>query len=178
MLTDVRGRHVTTGVTLVVLVALLGTGLLLGVRALTAPVEPAGKAAPSPTASCDQAAVKKGQRVTSRQVRVSVYNAGSRSGLADETMAGLVKRGFTKGEIGNAPDGSKVVRAQVWTTRLPDPAARLVALQLGRAIKVEVKDSDLGPGVDVVVGNAFGRLAKAPRFVVAKRSASICSDGG
>jgi hypothetical protein len=170
----VSARHLTTAVTLLVLVGLLGLGLLVGVRSLTAPV-PGEHKASSGSASCNATAVRKGQRITTRQVQVSVYNAGSRAGLADATMAAFVKRGFKKGEVGNAPSGVTVKKAQVWTTRRNDASARLVALQLGKKVKVHFKDLDLGPGIDVVVGDKFGKLKKATRFVTAKATASVCA---
>jgi hypothetical protein len=173
----VSARHLTTAVTLLVLLGLLGLGLLLGVRSLTAPVPGAHKAS-SGSASCNATAVRKGQRISTRQVQVSVFNAGSRAGLADETMAVFVKRGFKKGAIGNAPSGVNVKKAQVWTTRRNDASARLVALQLGKKVKVHFKDVDLGPGVDVVVGDSFGKLVKATRSVTAKRAVSVCAKAG
>jgi hypothetical protein len=173
----VSARHLTTAATLLVLLGLLGLGLLLGVRSLTAPV-PSEHKASSDSTSCNATAVRKGQRITTRQVQVSVFNAGSRAGLADETMASFAKRGFKKGEVGNAPSGVSVKKAQVWTTRRNDASARLVALQLGRKVKVHFKDLDLGPGIDVVVGDRFGKLAKATRSVTAKATASVCAKAG
>jgi hypothetical protein len=173
----VNARHLTTAVTLLVLLGLLALGLLLGVRSLTAPV-PSGKKASTGSSSCNATAVRKGQRISTRQVQVSVYNAGSRAGLADETMAALVKRGFKKGAVGNAPSGTGVKKAQVWTTRRNDASARLVALQLGKKIKVHFKDTDLGPGIDVVVGDNFRKLVKAASSVKAKQPVSVCAKAG
>ena len=170
-------RHLTTAVTLLVLVGLLGLGLLLGVKSLTAPL-PSTPDASSGSPSCDPAAVRKGQRITAHQVQVSVFNAGSRPGLADETMAVFVKRGFKKGTVGNAPSGTTVKKAQVWTTRRHDAGARLVALQVGPHAKVHFKNIDLGPGVDVVVGDDFGKLAKAALSIKAQRPASVCGRTG
>ena len=65
-------------------------------------------------------------------------------------------------------------RAQVWTTRRHDAAARLVAKQLGEGAPVKYVDKNLGPGVDVVVGNYFHNLAKVKPFLVVKRSGSAC----
>jgi len=169
----VRGRHLTTAVTLLVLVAILVLGVLLGVKALFAPI-PGGEAGASASPSCTTKAVKKGQRVVSTQVQVSVYNGGTRAGLADETMNDLRGRGFRRGEIGNAPEDSKVKRVQVWTTERIDPAARLVANQFGAGTRVRQVKTDLGPGVDVVVGDGFRNLAQARRVLVAKRSSSVC----
>ena len=64
--------------------------------------------------------------------------------------------------------------AQIWTTRRKDAAARLVALQFGPAIKVKIKKVDLGPGVDVVVGNGFRKLAAAKRTPWSRSAQTAC----
>jgi hypothetical protein len=169
----VRGRHLTTAVTLLVLLAILAAGALWGARALFAPLPSAEPSARS-TPTCATRAVKKGQRVTAAQVQVSVFNAGTRPGLAEETLVSLTKRGFKAGTVGNAPETSTVKRAQVWTTVANDTSARLVARQFGRSTTIRRVRVDLGPGVDVVVGNELGKLAKAKRSIVATRASSAC----
>jgi hypothetical protein len=168
-----RGRHLTTAVTMLVLLAILAAGALWGARALFAPLpsaDPTAEASPD----CVTRSVRKGQRITATQVQVSVYNAGTRAGLADETMASLTLRGFKPGDVGNAPETSRVKVAQVWTTERTDTAAKLVARQFGPRIKVRRVAVDLGPGVDVVVGNGLGKLAKAKRSIVASKASSVC----
>jgi hypothetical protein len=165
---------VTTAVTLLVLVAILALGVVVGVKTLFAPLPGSDKTTAEPTASCSPKTVKKGQRIRSTQVQVSVYNGGTRSGLADETMALLARRGFTQGEVGNAPADAKVTRVRVLTTERNDMAAALVARQFGRKTRVIVTGTDLGPGIDVIVGNKFGKLAKAKRVLVARTSSSVC----
>jgi hypothetical protein len=167
----VRRRHVTTGVTMLVLVAILVVAVVLGARALFAPLP---KGSSSSATGCTSTVVQKGQRVSSDQVVVSVFNASSRVGLADRTMLALTKRGFTKGDVGNAPLGSGVKVAQVWTTRANDVAAQLVARQLGKKIRVRRVATDLGPGVDVVLGSRFKALVRAQRTLVAPRTTSAC----
>jgi len=171
----VRGRHVTTGVTLVVLVAILVVAGALGLRALFAPLPSDDASAGS---GCVSTELQKGQRVSSTQVQVSVFNASERAGLADRTMLALTKRGFTQGDIGNAPDDSGVKLAQVWTTETDDAAARLVARQFGKKVKVHTVETDLGPGVDVIVGKRFTKLVKAKRTIVAARATSACRATG
>ncbi len=165
-------RHLSTGITLLVLMGILVAGALYGVKSLFAPLPDETTA--DATSACVRTSVKKGQRVTSRQVLVSVYNAGSRAGLADQTLASLTRRGFRKGAVGNAPDSARVRVAQVWTTGGDDTAARLVARQFGRAVTIRRVRTDLGPGIDVVVGNGFRRLARAPTVAVARRASSVC----
>ena len=167
-------RHLTTAVTLLVLVCILVLGVLLGVKTLFAPLPGSDKATATPSPSCSPKSVKKGQRIRSTQVQVSVFNGGTRSGLADETMRLLARRGFTQGDIGNAPTDAKVSRVRVLTTEKNDMAAALVARQFGRTTRVIVTDTDLGPGIDVIVGNKFGKLAKAKRVLVAQSSSSVC----
>jgi hypothetical protein len=168
----VRGRHITTGITLVVLVGILAVGAVVGAKSLLAPIG-SDKATPSPT--CTAKVVQKGQRIRPDQVQVSVFNAGTRTGLAQRTMSKLVKRGFRRGEVGNAPSSAHVKRAQVWTRLHHDPAATLVARQLGKGTAVERKHTNLGLGVDVVIGDDFRTLAKAPKAVVAQHSGSVCT---
>jgi hypothetical protein len=170
-----RGRHVTTAVTLVILVGILAGGLWLGSRAFLAPL-PGDDATDAPP-SCSPRAVKQGQRIAPRQVQVSVFNAGTRAGLAGDTLDRLARRGFRKGEAGNAPPESRVKVAQIWTTQRNDAAARLVARQFARPPKVRVVTTDLGPGVDVVVGDDFTKLGKVVRAIVVKRPSSACLPG-
>jgi hypothetical protein len=62
----------------------------------------------------------------------------------------------------------------VLTTEKNDLAAALVARQFGSKTKVTVSDTDLGPGVDVVVGNDFDKLSRAKKVIVVERSSSVC----
>jgi hypothetical protein len=168
-----RGRHLTTAVTMLVLLAILAAAALWGAQALFAPL-PSNDPTAQPASKCVTKSVRKGQRVTAAQVQVSVFNAGTRAGLADETMVSLTKRGFKGGAVGNAPETSTVKRAQVWTTVANDTSARLVARQFGPATKIRRVRVDLGPGVDVVVGNELGKLSKAKRSIVATTASSVC----
>jgi LytR cell envelope-related transcriptional attenuator len=169
-----RRRHVTTAITLLVLLVILVIGVVIGVDKLLAPLPTTDEPVATPSPTCTVRAVKKGQRVVPRQVQVSVFNGGDRAGLAGKTMRALSRRGFRQGEVGNAPSRVKVRRAQVWTNLRNDDGARLVALQFGRETKVRFTRTDLGPGVDVVVGDSFDRLAKGKRSVVVRRSSSVC----
>ena len=168
-----RRRHITTAITLLVLVGILAVGAVFGVDALFAPL-PNDKPVATPSPTCTTRTVRKGQRISPSQVQVSVFNGGTRGGLAGGTMDKLTKRGFKQGEVGNAPSGSNVKRVQIWTRQRNDDAARLVALQFGRTTKIRISRTDLGPGIDVVVGDGLGKLAKRKRFVVVQRSSSVC----
>ncbi|MGN6131409.1 MAG: LytR C-terminal domain-containing protein [Nocardioidaceae bacterium] len=168
-------RHLTTGLTLVFLVALLAVAAVVGAKALFAPLPDSGPAASASAApTCRTKVVKKGQHIRSRQVVVSVFNAGTRARLADRTLTGLAKRGFHRGEAGNAPAKAKPRFVQVWTTKKNDAAAKLVALQFGPHTLVRVVPTSLGPGVDVIVGNDFRGLKKAPRSLTVSTKQTVC----
>ena len=164
-------RQLTTAVTMFVLCALLVLGAVWGWKSLFAPLPGAdGTAAPTPQCS----SVDAGTRLRSAEVQVSVYNAGGRSGLAASTLQALEKRGFGPGEAGNAPADAKVRYAQVWSTKTNDAGARLVLKQLGSRARLRVVDTDLGPGVDVIVGRDFRGLVKAPRSVKVRTTQETC----
>jgi hypothetical protein len=152
-------RHLTTGATLVAASVLLVIMGVWGFNAMTAPVEGDGSTS---TASDGPTCAPQDQQVTKAvrrgDVTVSVYNAGTKAGLAQETMDLLEQAGFKAGEVNNAPDGVDVDKAAVYTTDSDDPEAKLVALALGKKTPIVRSDDELGPGVDVVVGNRFKRL--------------------
>jgi hypothetical protein len=158
-------------VTLVVLFVVLVAGAVVGFQQATAPFP----GLPSAEETCS-AAEKEVQRFVRRsQVQVSVFNAGTRQGLAGTTLERLEEAGFRAGNPGNAPRRTKVRRAVVWTTEKDDRSARLVALALGGRTRVVVTETDLGPGVDVIVGNRFRKLNReAPRRIRLARAQEKC----
>ena len=165
------GRRITTAVTLVALVVILAGMAVYGFKSALAPL-PGGKSS-DPTCSGTEKQVQK--YLKRSDVQVSVYNAGSRSGLAGQTLEKFDAAGFRAGNAGNAPGSAQVRRAVVWTTQPSDPSARLVALALGRGTRVEVTETDLGPGIDVLVGNRFRGLdRKAPQRVRLPRPVETC----
>jgi hypothetical protein len=167
----VTGRHLTTGITLVVLVMVLGGMAVWGVKAALAPL-------PSQSASkdsCSQQEKEVKQFLKRGDVQVSVFNAGTRSGLAGQTLDQIEGAGFVPGNAGNAPRSAQVRRAVVWTTENDDSSARLVALALGHGTRVEVTRTDLGPGIDVLVGNKFRGLdKKAPKKIRLPKPVETC----
>ncbi len=169
------GRRTLTAATMVVLIALLAFAGLYGWRAISSSGDDTtASERPKAGKGCDPG-LKKGDQVTTREVTVSVFNAGSRSGLAAETQDQLVARNFIRGDIGNAPAGFSGVRqVRVLAPTVNDPAARLVALQFGRHTIVQATRNDLGAGVDVVVGNDYVGLVKATDRVRATARGSGC----
>lgn len=169
-------QGVKTAVTLGVLLVLLLVGAAVGWSQLTAPVEgPREQQAQGP---CADTRIRPGDPVRPGMVTVSVFNAGTRSGLAGNTLAAFVNRGFGAGQSGNADPDVSVKRAQVWTTDKQDPAAQLVRRHLGpKRSKLVVKRPAAikGVGVMVVVGNDFDKLPKGPKRVRSKITTTICS---
>lgn len=166
-------RSVLSAVTLTVLVLLLVVGAVAGYRALTAPLP--GSGGTTTAAQPCQPRIVKGDMVRSKDVTVSVYNAGTRNGLAGQTLDQLAARGFIKGNVGNAPDrfaGVQFVR--VLAPAKDDPVAKLVALQFGSNTPVQPVKRRLGQGVEVIVGNAFVGLKKAPTKLRAATNGSGC----
>jgi hypothetical protein len=163
---------VLSAVTLLVLCGMLVVFLLIGWQQMTAPGPWNDDGAPN-AGDCVQG-LAKGDLVRTTDVTVSVYNAGSRSGLASRTQEELLARGFLPGDLGNAPkDLADVPRVQVLAPSAKDPAAMLVARQFGRKTRVQ-EHEDLGAGVEVVVGDRFKGLAKAPRRMRAQADGSGC----
>lgn len=162
-----------TTITLAVLAVLVLAGLVVGWRQLTAPL-PRLETGAEQTGPCTDEDVEAGTRIRPAMVTVSVYNAGTRSGLADSTMSLFAERGFGRGETGNADRETKVRRAQVWVESLPNPPARLVASQLGPKTPI-VEAPTEGVGIMVVVGDRFkDELKSGKRSVRAKNPTTIC----
>ncbi|MCW2760679.1 MAG: LytR family transcriptional regulator [Marmoricola sp.] len=152
-------RRLTTALTLLVLLIVLGGMAVFGYRALTSPL-PGGQSADK---QCSDAEKQVQAFLKRSEIQVSVFNAGTREGFAGTTLEKVEEAGFRGGNAGNAPKSTKVRRAVVWTTEPDDSAAKLVALAFGRRTHVEVTESDLGPGIDVLVGDRFKGLdPKAP----------------
>jgi hypothetical protein len=169
----VARRSVLSAVTLTVLVGLLVLGAVTGYRALVAPLPDANGNGRASHPCRHQ--VAKGDIVRTKDVTVSVYNAGTRTGLAGQTLDELAARGFIKGRVGNAPDRFAGVRfVRVLAPERNDPVAKLVALQFGRQTLVQPVKKNQGRGVEVVVGDAFVGLAKAPSKLRATTSGSGC----
>ena len=170
-------RHGTSAATLGVLFVLCLLGLVFGLKALTSdlPNDPIVK---DPKASCVDQEITAGTKVRPADVMVSVYNGGTRSGVASKTMSALQIRGFAAAKTDNESN-SDVKRVQVWGDP-SNPAVQLVAAQFGSATKIS---SDHEPaagtsselGVVVVIGDGFTKLGPKVGSVTAEEDATICS---
>lgn len=153
-------RRATTVVTLLVCTLLLVLMAIFGMKGLKAPFGPEKTAS-----SCPAEDVVRTTKVARDEVQVSVYNAGGEKGLASKTLDRLERAGFRPGEFGNAPEGTTVETAVIYTTREQDSRARLLSLFMG-GTPVRVIDDDLGPGLDVYMGKNPRKFnKKAPREV-------------
>ncbi|HEU5037899.1 MAG TPA: LytR C-terminal domain-containing protein [Nocardioides sp.] len=162
------GQGARSAITLVALGVLLVLATAWGWNAATEPLP--GKV---DTPICTTQAVAAGDKVFPQEVTVSVYNAGTRDGLAGRVMKDLQDDGFAEGDGGNT-QAAKVGAVEIWTTEPDNPAVQLVASHLGDQVDIKRRDG-LGAGVTVIVGDDFTKVVKGERSVVAKSDAQICS---
>lgn len=163
------GTHLKTLLTLGVLAVLLLVGVTWGWSAMTTPFPHKAE-----TKVCIPTTVEPGDRVAAPKVTINVYNASDRVGLADRTMAGFEAQGFGPGKVANAPKGTVVRYAQIWTHEPQNPAVKLVASRLGPKAHILGKDP-LGPGVTVMVGAGFDKLHNGKSSIKVTQAAQICS---
>jgi hypothetical protein len=163
------GQGARSAITLAVL------GLVLVVAAIWAwgaAMEPLPEKASTPV--CVDRDVRQGEKVFAQDVTVSVYNAGTREGLAGRVMQELTDAGFHRGNSGNAAPTVRVAVAQIWTLDPDNPDVRLVASRLGDQVDIERRDP-VGTGVTVVVGDQFTDVQPGRKAVAARADATICS---
>ncbi|WP_372736919.1 LytR C-terminal domain-containing protein [Nocardioides sp.] len=160
---------IKSALTLGVLVLLLVVGVAWGVAQVSKPFP--GKV---DRPICVETSYQAGERLYPQDVTVSVLNASKREGLAGRTMQALVDEGFARGQSGNAPEGTNVPRAQVWTTDADNPAVLLVRSRFRKAEVIETPDPG-AVGIVVVVGdNLPDSLAKGRPSILAKDSTVVC----
>ncbi|MFG3662198.1 LytR C-terminal domain-containing protein [Streptomyces sp. NPDC047706] len=163
-----RGRLVLVVTASVVVIGVLSWGTLQLVDVFTggdtasAAGTKAGcatKASPSPSAAVAVTVPKPGA------VTVNVLNATTRSGLAKRTADELKKRGFTIGEVGNAPkQWDKKVKGTgllIGPTSALNTALPVLATQVPGAER-STDRARKGPAVDLIIGDGFKELAKKP----------------
>lgn len=160
-----RRRLVLAVVASVVAVGLIGWGTLQlidvftgGDKATAASSRSgcAAKSASSAKKTAPKALPKPGE------VKVNVYNATPRSGLAKDVAAELKKRGFTVGKVDNAPkEYDKKVKGTgilLGAKSAADTALPVLGTQLAGA--ESRADARKGGEVDLILGTKFKDLAK------------------
>jgi hypothetical protein len=92
------------------------------------------------------------------QVRVNVYNATWRPGLAKEVQTGLVGRGFKPGKVGNDPDKAFLPDDTAWIRYGTDQylEAKLLAQHVPGAVLKQISRET--PDLDLVIGNKYTTL--------------------
>ncbi len=99
------------------------------------------------------------------QVKVNVYNATSRSGLAAKTATEVRKRGFRVATVANDPlDKTVTATAEVRYGR-SGTASSVLVIQLVKGAKA-VPDQRTDASVDLVLGDQFKALVAAPKKAV------------
>jgi len=158
--------------TLGVLAVLLLIGVTWGWSAVT---EPLPESDDPPI--CDEVTVEAGEKVYPEQVTISVLNAGTRQGLAGTTMQALVNKGFAKGDNANAPSRADVTTAEIWTDAPDSAAVTLVRSYLAKQGKgVVIREQEpTEVGVNIVVGDKFGKVVKGRKAVTAEDDTTVCS---
>ncbi|HET6856941.1 MAG TPA: LytR C-terminal domain-containing protein [Streptomyces sp.] len=94
------------------------------------------------------------------KIKVNVYNATPRGGLAKETADELKKRGFAIGKVGNAPsEYDKKVKGAGILLGAPKDVAGVLPVLGTQLRKAEQKaDARTGAEVDMILGTAFKKL--------------------
>ncbi len=115
--------------------------------------KPKAKAAPCTT-------VATAPKVQPSQVRVNVYNASKRNGLAKSVSGQMRQRGFVIGKVANDPLGATVkTPAQVRYGTKGKAGAQLVTSEVPGAKLVKDKRKDAT--VDLVLGSSYSTLTGA-----------------
>jgi hypothetical protein len=153
---------------LVVLVLLVGAGGV-GYAVWSGRLKPgAGASAPAAVLPLCPATTKKAP-LTASAVKVNVYNATTRDGLASSTAAALRARSFQIGAIANDPQRATVPGpALVRFGPAGAAGAKLVAAQVGGAKLVQ--DARRDAGVDLVAGTTFTALLPPTKNAVTPKS--------
>jgi hypothetical protein len=158
------------GLTMLVAAVIFVFGGLTGFRLLTSSADTAD---PAPT--CTDKTIRKGDKLNSNAVKVNVYNASSRSGLANRVTINLQTNGFLGGTIGNSESATKPGRVAILTDDKTDPRVRLVAKQFVDKVTYAKPDVQVADGVVVIVGDHYqGLRKKATTRVRSDRTIQVC----
>lgn len=144
-------------------------GLFIGFKLLTASADTG-----EPAATCQDKSIAQGEKLTSNLVKVNVFNASQRAGLANRVSINLQRRGFLSGVVGNSTSEVKPDAVAILTDDREDPRIKLVAEQF-EGVEYREPDIDVSDGVTVIVGDAYKDLVKgAPHDIEAGREVTIC----
>ncbi|MCF3960782.1 LytR C-terminal domain-containing protein [Streptomyces fuscigenes] len=152
-----RSRTVFAVVAAVVVLGLVGWGTQQLIHVFSGDAD---KAVAAKKPNCKPATLPAKTLPKPGQITVNVYNATTRSGLAQQTADALKKRGFVIGKVGNAP--------AAYDKKVPGSAVLLggqgasngTFSVLGTQLKgaTPKTDSRTGKDVDLIIGGAFQSL--------------------
>ena len=146
-------RRTSRGLLLLLVVVVLAAGAVTAWRFMVRE-DDADVAAPKP--KCPPTAPTLSV-VAPAQVRVNVYNATERRGLASTVATALKKRGFQVDKVANDPLKRSVTGlAEVRSSAQGTDASRTVIAQVGQVVLVPDQRTDAS--VDLVLGATFKKL--------------------
>lgn len=149
-------NHTKGTVTLAVLAVLFVVGVIAGFRLITAPIPELELSSEDTEPSCRDVTLKPGSTLSTEQVTVDVYNDGSISGLASQTIRRLSRFGYQRGVTGNADDLDANARNVTIVTENPGGAmATLLRGQFQGKVRVVKGDVSEDTGIAVIVGDKF-----------------------
>ena len=151
-------------------VAIFLFGGVIGFRLLTSSADTAD---PAPT--CTNRTVQKGETLDSNVVKVNVFNASNRSGLANRVTINLQTNGFLGGTIGNNESAVRPKRVAILTRDRTDPRVRLIARQFKDKVAYREPDVEVSSGVIVIVGDRYSGLRKkSATSITTDRDIEVC----
>jgi hypothetical protein len=153
-----RRKYVLAAVASAVALGLAGWGTLQLIDVFTGEGKKANAADREPDCRPSVAPVRTLPKPA--QIKVNVYNATPRSGLAKTTADELKKRGFAIGKVGNAPAAfDKKVPGAAVLLGAPTAADSSISV-LGTQVKGATPKTDTRKtkDVDLIIGTAFKRL--------------------
>lgn len=163
-------NRLTSQLTLATAAVVFLGGTAYGVKLVTAPAD-TGPEGPT----CEPRTVKAGEEVTPNLIKVNIFNASQRSGLANRVNINLQRKGFLGGNIGNNTGGIKTNTVTIVTSDKDSPQVQLVSKQFKDKVQFAAPKQTLSTGVTVVVGDDYkGLVKKASRAVKSDRKLEFC----
>nr|MCW2727219.1 hypothetical protein [Aeromicrobium sp.] len=157
--------------TLTVAALIFVAGGVVGVRLLTSGTGEAVAAGPT----CTDSVVAAGSPLDSNVIKINVFNASARSGLANRVLINLQANGFLGGQIGNSTSATKPRKVAILTDDRDDPRVRLLAAQFKDKAEYAPVDITVTDGITVVVGDDYSGLKnEANTSIETDRDLRVC----
>jgi hypothetical protein len=164
-------RYIGRPLTLLVATAVFLVGTFVGFRLLTAGTDDAVA-----TEQCTESVVAAGTDLNSNVVTVNVFNASTRSGLANRALIDLQANGFLGGQIGNSESATQPRRVAILTDDAEDPRVKLVAEQFKDKVEFAPADIQVEDGIIVVVGDDYrGLKSESTTTITTDRDIAVCT---